>query len=80
MDATADKIRKIVAEYLGVDVEKVTDEAKLREDLDADSLDAVELVMAMEEEFGTEISDDDGEQIHTVGDLIKVVKKVKGES
>ena len=64
------KVKKMVAEHLGVDEAKVTDEASFIDDLGADSLDTVELVMAFEEEFGSEISDSDAEKILTVGDAI----------
>ena len=68
------KIKKIVADHLGIDEEKVTDEASFIDDLGADSLDTVELVMAFEEEFGTEISDSEAEKILTVGDAIKFIE------
>ena len=68
------KVKKIVADHLGVDEEKVTDEASFIDDLGADSLDTVELVMAFEEEFGSEISDSDAEKILTVGDAIKFIE------
>mgnify|MGYP006115414301 CR=1 FL=1 len=68
------KIKKMVAEHLGVDEVKVTDEANFIDDLGADSLDTVELVMAFEEEFGSEISDSEAERILTVGDAIKFIE------
>tara|TARA_B100000965_G_scaffold253497_1_gene213303 strand:- start:1071 stop:1310 length:240 start_codon:yes stop_codon:yes gene_type:complete len=68
------KVKKIVAEHLGVDENKVTDEASFIDDLGADSLDTVELVMAFEEEFGSEISDSEAEKILTVGDAIKFIE------
>jgi acyl carrier protein len=68
------KVKKIVADHLGVDEAKVTDEASFIDDLGADSLDTVELVMAFEEEFGSEISDSDAEKILTVGDAIKFIE------
>ena len=68
------KIKKIVADHLGIDEEKVTDEASFIDDLGADSLDTVELVMAFEEEFGSEISDSEAEKILTVGDAIKFIE------
>jgi len=74
MSEVGDKIKKIIVDHLGVDVEKVTDEASFIEDLGADSLDTVELVMAFEEEFGAEISDSEAEKILTVGDAIKFVE------
>jgi|TARA_B110000881_G_C18379430_1_gene415358 acyl carrier protein len=68
------KVKKIVADHLGVDEEKVKDEASFIDDLGADSLDTVELVMAFEEEFGSEISDSEAEKILTVGDAIKFIE------
>ena len=68
------KIKKIIVDHLGVDAEKVTDEASFIDDLGADSLDTVELVMAFEEEFGAEISDSQAEKILTVGDAIKFIE------
>ena len=68
-----EKVKKIVADHLGVDEDKVTDEASFIDDLGADSLDTVELVMAFEEEFGSEISDSDAEKILTVGDAVKFI-------
>jgi len=68
------KVKKIVADHLAVEEAKVTDEASFIDDLGADSLDTVELVMAFEEEFGSEISDSDAEKILTVGDAIKFIE------
>ena len=68
------KVKKIAADHLGVDEEKVVDEASFIDDLGADSLDTVELVMAFEEEFGSEISDSEAEKILTVGDAIKFIE------
>ena len=68
------KIKKMVADHLGIDESKVTDESNFIDDLGADSLDTVELVMAFEEEFGSEISDSEAEKIITVGDAIKFVE------
>ena len=68
------KVKKIIVEHLGVDEAKVTDEASFIEDLGADSLDTVELVMAFEEEFGSEISDSEAEKILTVGDAIRFIE------
>ena len=65
---TFERIRAIIVELLGVDPAKVTPEARFREDLEADSLDLVELIMAFEEEFGGEISDEDAQKITTVGE------------
>jgi acyl carrier protein len=75
MSDVADRVKKIVVEHLGVDAEKVTPEASFIDDLGADSLDNVELVMAFEEEFGVEIPDDAAETIQTVGDAIKFIEK-----
>ena len=68
------KVKKIVADHWGIEEEKVTDEASFVDDLGADSLDTVELVMAFEEEFGSEISDSEAEKILTVGDAIKFIE------
>ena len=68
------KVKKIVAEHLGVDEGKVIDVSSFIDDLGADSLDTVELVMAFEEEFGSEISDSEAEKILTVGDAIKFIE------
>jgi len=68
------KVRKMVADHLGIEESKVTDEANFMDDLGADSLDTVELVMAFEEEFGSEISDSEAEKILTVGDAIKFIE------
>ena len=75
MSNVAERVKKIVIEHLGVDAEKVTIEASFIDDLGADSLDTVELVMAFEEEFGIEIPDDAAETIQTVGDAIKFLEK-----
>ena len=68
------KVKKMVVDHLGADESKVTDEANFIDDLGADSLDTVELVMAFEEEFGAEISDTEAEKILTVGDAIKFIE------
>ena len=68
-----EKVRNIIAEQLGVKPEEVTPEAKFIDDLGADSLDTVELVMALEEEFGIEIPDEDAEKMVKVGDAIKYI-------
>ncbi len=78
MSDTAERVKKIVVEHLNVDAEKVTDNASFIEDLGADSLDTVELVMAFEEEFGIEIPDDAAESIVTVGDAVKYIDKSQG--
>ncbi|MBD1141935.1 MAG: acyl carrier protein [Candidatus Pelagibacterales bacterium] len=71
MSEVADKVKKIIAEHLGIDdMSKITDDAKFIDDLGADSLDTVELVMAFEEAFDVEIPDDKAETILTVGDAI----------
>jgi acyl carrier protein len=75
MSEIADKVKGIVVEHLGVDAEKVTDNASFIDDLGADSLDTVELVMAFEEAFGVEIPDDAAETILTVGDAIRFLEK-----
>ena len=67
-------VKKIIADHLGVDEQKVTEESSFIDDLGADSLDTVELVMAFEEEFGSEISDSEAEKILTVGDAIKFIE------
>ena len=74
MSDVREKVKKIIVDHLGVDADKVTDEASFIDDLGADSLDTVELVMAIEEEFGSEISDSDAEKILTVGDAIKFIE------
>ena len=73
-EAVADRVRAIIAEQLGVKLEEVTDTASFIEDLGADSLDTVELVMALEEEFGIEIPDEDAEKMASVGDAIKYIE------
>ena len=70
----ASKVKKMVVDHLGVYEANVTDEANFIDDLGADSLDTVELVMAFEEEFGSEISDSEAEKILTVGDAIKFIE------
>ena len=77
MSDTAERVKKIVVEHLNVDADKVTDNASFIEDLGADSLDTVELVMAFEEEFGIEIPDDAAESIVTVGDAVKYIDKAE---
>ena len=78
MSETAERVKKIVVEHLGVESEKVTEEASFIDDLGADSLDIVELVMAFEEEFGVEIPDDAAEKITTVKDAIDYIEANKG--
>ena len=72
--AAEEKVKKIIVEQLGVEAEEVTPEAKFIEDLGADSLDTVELIMALEEEFGIEIPDEDAEKIITVKDATEYIK------
>ncbi len=79
MSETADRVKKIVVEHLGVEADKVTEEAAFIDDLGADSLDIVELVMAFEEEFSVEIPDDAAEKIQTVGDAVNFIKENAGE-
>ena len=69
-----DRIKKIIVEQLGVNEDQVKPEAKFIEDLGADSLDTVELVMALEEEFGTEIPDEEAEKLQSVGDVVKFIE------
>jgi acyl carrier protein len=75
MSDIAERVKKIVVDHLGVEAEKVKDDASFIDDLGADSLDTVELVMAFEEEFGCEIPDDAAETILTVGDAVKFLEK-----
>jgi acyl carrier protein len=72
--SVADRVKEIIVEQLGVNPDQVTPEAKFIEDLGADSLDTVELVMAFEEEFGAEIPDEDAEKLQTVGDVVKYIE------
>ena len=72
--ALADDVKAIIAEQLGVKIEEVTDSASFIDDLGADSLDTVELVMALEEKFGIEIPDEDAEKMSTVGEAIKYLE------
>ena len=76
MSDISDRVKKIVVEHLGVDDAKVTDGASFIDDLGADSLDTVELVMAFEEEFGIEIPDDAAEKIVTVQDAVKYISEI----
>ncbi|NBC35334.1 acyl carrier protein [Novosphingobium sp. FSY-8] len=77
MSTIAEQVSKIVVEHLGVEEDKVTPEASFIDDLGADSLDIVELVMAFEEEFGVEIPDDTAEKITTVQDAISFIEAAK---
>ncbi|WP_407370484.1 acyl carrier protein [Carnobacterium sp.] len=74
---TFEKIKKIIVERFGIDEEKVTKELTFKDDLGADSLDVVELVMELEDVFGTEISDEDAEQISTVGNAVTYIDQHK---
>ena len=74
-----EKVKNIIAEQLGVKPEEVTPEAKFIDDLGADSLDTVELVMALEEEFGIEIPDEEAEKLITVGDAVKYIGEKAGQ-
>ena len=73
MADTFEQVKEIIVELLNVDESKITPEAKFREDLEADSLDLVELIMAFEDKFGGEISDEDAQNISTVGDVVKYI-------
>ena len=75
----AERVKKIVVEHLGVEEDKVSENASFIDDLGADSLDTVELVMAFEEEFNVEIPDDAAEKIQTVGDAINFIKENAAE-
>lgn len=75
MSDVAERVKKIVIEHLSVDADKVVEGANFIDDLGADSLDTVELVMAFEEEFGVEIPDDAAETIQTVGDAVRFLEK-----
>jgi acyl carrier protein len=74
-ESTEERVREIIVNELGVEPEKVTAEASFVEDLGADSLDTVELVMAFEEEFGIEIPDEDAENLQTVGDAVRYLQE-----
>ena len=73
MASTLERVQDIIVELLGVDPSKVVPDARFREDLEADSLDLVELIMAIEEEFGGEISDEDAQKITTVGEAVSYI-------
>ena len=79
MSELADRIKTIISEQLMVDLEEVTDESSFVEDLGADSLDTVELIMEFEDEFGIEISDEDAEKISSVGEAIAYLEKLVGQ-
>ena len=78
MSDTSERVKKIVVEHLGVDADKVTEAASFIDDLGADSLDTVELVMAFEEEFGIEIPDEAAEKITSVKDAVEYIKSATG--
>jgi acyl carrier protein len=78
--STADKVKSIIVEQLGVDEDEVTMEASFSDDLGADSLDIVELVMAFEEEFGIEIPDEDAEKISTVKNAVDYIDEHSGDN
>ncbi len=80
MESIDERVKKIVIELLGVDEDRVVPEARFREDLEADSLDLVELIMAFEEEFGGEITDEDAQTITTVGEAVSYIEKMGDES
>lgn len=80
MTSTLDRVRDIIVDLLGVEPAQVTPESRFREDLEADSLDLVELIMAFEEEFGGEISDEDAQKITTVGEAVAYVEERMAES
>lgn len=75
--STEDRVKDIIVDQLGVNADQVTPEAKFIEDLGADSLDTVELVMAFEEEFEIEVPDEEAEKLQSVGDVIKYVEEAK---
>lgn len=75
MASIADRVKGIIVEQLGVNEDQVTEDASFVEDLGADSLDLVELILALEEEFGTEIPDTDAEKIRTVGEAVNFIKE-----
>jgi acyl carrier protein len=79
MTNTFDEVKAIIVDLLGVEETKVKPEARFREDLEADSLDLVELIMKFEDVFGTEISDDDAQKITTVGDAVTFVESQKSK-
>lgn len=78
MADTFEEVKSIIVDLLGVDEEKVTAEARFREELEADSLDLVELIMAFEDKFGAEISDEDAQKITTVGEAVRYINQHLG--
>ncbi len=79
MSTVAEKVKKIVVDQLAVPEDQVTEDARFIEDLNADSLDIVELIMALEEEFSAEIPDEEAEKLKTVGDAIAYIEGKQGE-
>ncbi|MGH2446988.1 MAG: acyl carrier protein [Chloroflexota bacterium] len=79
-DSVEERVRHIISEQLGVDEGQVTPAASFEEDLNADSLDLVELIMSLEEEFNIEISEEEAEKIQTVGDAIEYIKEHAGDA
>jgi acyl carrier protein len=77
--STETRVKEIIVEQLGVSADQVTPDAKFIEDLGADSLDTVELVMALEEEFGHEIPDEEAEKLQSVGDVIKYIDEIRAK-
>jgi acyl carrier protein len=78
-NSTFERVRAIIVDQLGVEADDVTMEANFRDDLEADSLDLVELIMAFEEEFGGEITDEDAQSITTVGEAVTYISQQMGE-
>ena len=78
MATTFERVRTIIVDQLGVEEDDVTEAASFRDDLEADSLDLVELIMAFEEEFGGEISDDEAQELVSVGDVVKYLDANNG--
>lgn len=74
---TLEKVKSLIAEQLGISVEKITEDSKLVEDLGADSLDTVEMLMTLEEEFGVSIPDEDAMQLSTVKSIVELIEKHK---
>lgn len=74
-----EEVKAIIVDLLGVDESKVTPEARFREDLEADSLDLVELIMALEDKFGAEIPDEEAQKISTVGEAVEYIKQRLGQ-
>lgn len=79
MSTIAEKVKQLVVDQLSVSPDQVTDDARFTEDLNADSLDLVELIMALEEEFGADIPDEEAEKLKTVGDAIAYIEGKQGE-